>query len=74
MEDIIKPYRMIISQEDSLKGSFDSQPLEFVLNKMKTWEIQTIELAMNKVDTNQINEFIKAPNRASFFFCSRCPY
>ena len=73
MEDIIKPYRMIISQEDSLKGSFDSQPIEFVLNKMKTWEIQTIELAMNKVDTNQINEFIKAPNRASFFFAADVP-
>ncbi|SDN85860.1 Two-component signal transduction system YycFG, regulatory protein YycH [Psychrobacillus sp. OK028] len=73
LEDIIKPYRMIISQENVLKGSFASQPIDFVLNKMKTWEIQTVELASNKVNMEQINEFIKTPNRASFFFTADVP-
>ena len=73
LEDIIKPYRMIISQENTLKGSFASRPIDFVFNKMKTWEIQTVELVSNKVHTDQINDFIKAPNRASFFFAADVP-
>ncbi|WP_419960466.1 YycH family regulatory protein [Psychrobacillus sp. BM2] len=73
LEEIIKPYRMIISQENVLKGSFANRPIDFVINKMKTWEIQTVELASNKVSTDQINDFIKAPNRASFFFTADVP-
>lgn len=71
--DVIKPYRMIISQEDALKGTFASQPIELVLSNMKTWEIQTVELTSNKVDPDQLNEFVKAPNRASFFFAADVP-
>ena len=73
LEDIIKPYRMIVSQENVLKGSFASQPIDFVLNKMKTWEFQTVELASNKADTEQINALINSPNRASFFFTADVP-
>ena len=47
--------------------------MKLVLNKMKTWEIQTVELASNKANTEQINEFIKTPNRASFFFTADVP-
>ena len=73
MEDVIKPYRMIISQEGELKGSFNSKPIEFILDNMKNWEIQTVELASNKLNTDQINEFIKKPNRASLFFAADVP-
>lgn len=73
MEEIIKPYRMIVSQEGSIKGSFDSQPIDFVSDNMKNWEIQTVELASNKLNTAQINDFVKAPNRASFFFAADVP-
>ena len=73
LEDIIKPYRMIISEENVLKGSFASQPIEFVLNSMKKWEIQTVGLASNKAEPNQINDLIKAPNHASFFFAADVP-
>jgi regulatory protein YycH of two-component signal transduction system YycFG len=73
LEETIRPYRMIISQDNALKGSFANQPIDFVIKKMKTWEIQTVELASNKVNTDQINEFIKNPNRASFFFTADVP-
>ena len=73
MEDIIKPYRMVVSQEDGLKGSFASQPIEFVFDNMKNWEIQTVDLASNKLTTDQVNEFITKPNRASFFFAADVP-
>lgn len=73
IEDVIKPYRMIISQEGELKGSFNSKPIEFILDNMKNWEIQTVELASNKLNTDQINEFIKKPNRASLFFAADVP-
>ena len=73
LEDIIKPYRMIISQDDAIKGTSASQPIEYVLKKMENWEIQTVELASNKVNTDQINDFVKVPNRASFFFAAEVP-
>ena len=73
LEDIIKPYRMIVSQEDALKGSFSSQPIESTLNKMKAWEIQTVRLVSNEAEMSQLNDFIKAPNRTSFFFSADVP-
>ena len=73
MEDIIKPYRMVISEEAMLRGSFTSQPIEYVLEKMKTWEIQKVQLARHKVDSDQINSMIKTPNRVSFFFAADVP-
>ncbi|MCZ8533737.1 Two-component signal transduction system YycFG, regulatory protein YycH [Paenisporosarcina quisquiliarum] len=73
MEDIIKPYRMIVSQKDGLKGTFNGQPIESVFINMKKWEIQKVELSSNKLSTDQINEFIKTPNRASFFFAADVP-
>ncbi|WP_277584066.1 YycH family regulatory protein [Psychrobacillus antarcticus] len=72
-EDVIKPYRMIISQDDAIKGTSASQPIEYVLKNMENWEIQTVELASNKVNTDQINDFVKVPNRASFFFAAEVP-
>lgn len=74
IEDVIKPYRMIVSQEDGLKGTFVSKPIESVLDNMKDWEIQEIELANNKVELTQINDYINTPNRASFFFTADVPF
>ena len=55
----MKPYRLLISQEESLKGSDNTLMMEDVLNWMKNWEIQRVELLDNQASNQQINDYIK---------------
>ena len=74
MEDVIKPYRMIISQEGELTGSFNSKPnMKFILNQYEKLGNSNCRIRSNKANTDQINEFIKKPNRASLFFAADVP-
>ena len=41
---------------------------------MKNWEIQTVELLNNQASDQQINDYIKAPNRITFFFPAEVPF
>ncbi|TQR11535.1 YycH family regulatory protein [Psychrobacillus soli] len=74
MEDVVKPYRLLLSQEESLSGSENTQMIEDVLNSMKNWEIQTVELLNNQASDQQINEYTKKPNRMTFFFPAEVPF
>lgn len=74
MEDVVKPYRLLFSQEESLNGSENTQVIEDVLNSMKNWEIQTVELLNNQASDQQINEYTKIPNRMTFFFPAEVPF
>lgn len=73
MEDVIKPYRLLYSQEDSLSGSINMLDIEAVLSSMKNWEIQDVELINNQATMLQLNDYIKTPNRITFFFPEAVP-
>ncbi len=74
MEDVVKPNRLLFSQEDSLNGSEDTQMIDDILNSMKSWEIHAVQLVNNQASVQQINEYIKAPNRMTFFFPAEVPF
>ncbi|WP_177184500.1 YycH family regulatory protein [Psychrobacillus sp. OK032] len=74
LEDVVKPYRLMLSQESSLKGSDNTQITEDVLMWMKNWEIQTVELLNNQASDQQINDYIKTLNRITFFFPAEVPF
>ncbi|WP_166462416.1 YycH family regulatory protein [Psychrobacillus vulpis] len=73
MEDVVKPYRILYSQEETLNGSITSPNIEKVLSSLKKWEIQTVELLNNKASFQQINDYIKTPNRITLFYPAEVP-
>ncbi|MFJ8064293.1 YycH family regulatory protein [Psychrobacillus sp. NPDC096426] len=73
LEDVVKPYRLLLSQEELLKGSDDKQIIDNILDVMKEWEIQTVELLNNQASDQQINDYTKTPNRITFFFPAEVP-
>lgn len=73
MEDVIKPYRLLLSQEEKLTGSITSPNIELILNSMKNWNLETVELLNNKASFQQINDYIKTPNRITLFYPTEVP-
>ena len=73
MEEIIKPYRLLYSHAENLTGSTSPLILDKVFSSMKSWELQTVEPLKNKVSIQQINEFIRTPNRLTFFYPAEVP-
>ncbi len=73
LEDVIKPYRLLFSENDKFTGSTSTQSIERVLGTMKSWEIQMVELVENEVTVQEINRYINAPNRFTLFFTADVP-
>ncbi len=73
MEDVVKPYRVIISQGDNLRGSNSSSIIDREMNSMKSWEVQTVELLNNQATASQINEYINGSNKMTFFYQAEVP-
>lgn len=73
LEDVIKPYRLLISQENTLNGSATSLDIEAILGLMKSWEIQKVKLINSQASMPQINDYIKTVDRITLFFPAEVP-
>ncbi len=73
MEDVIKPYRLIVNQGDVLRGTSSSTVIEREINTMKAWEIQTVTLLNNQANAKLINEYVSGPDRMTFFYPAGVP-
>ena len=73
MEDVIKPYRLLISQPENLRGSYSIVDINNVINPMKNWEIETVKLYSNNTNAGQINELINKPYTSTLFFQADIP-
>ena len=73
IEDVIKPYRLLVSQDNNLYGSIATQDIDGVLSLMKNWEVQTVELLTRHASMTQLNEYVNAPNRITLFFQAEVP-
>ena len=73
MEDVIKPYRLLISQPENLRGSHSIVDINNVINPMKNWEIETVKLYSNNTNAGQVNELINKPYTSTLFFQADIP-
>ena len=73
MEDVIKPYRLLISQPENLRGSYSIVDINNVINPMKNWEIETVKLYSNNTNAGQVNELINKPYTSTLFFQADIP-
>lgn len=73
LEDVIKPYRLLFSQGETITGSATVPNIDRVLNLMKSWQIQTVQLHDSEATSEEINEYITSPNRSTFFFTTDVP-
>ncbi|MFF2754511.1 YycH family regulatory protein [Psychrobacillus sp. NPDC058041] len=73
IEDVVKPYRVLFSHEETMTGSETPLNIEKVLNLMKNWELQTIEPVNNRASFQQINDYITTSNRITFMYPTDVP-
>ncbi|QEY21413.1 hypothetical protein D0S48_12460 [Psychrobacillus sp. AK 1817] len=73
MEEVVRPYRLLISQPDNLKGSNSLVDINSVINSMKNWEIGTVKLFSNNTNVQQVNELINQPYASTLFFQADVP-
>lgn len=73
MEDVVKPYRLLISQPENLRGSSSIVDINNVINPMKNWEIETVKLFSNNTNSQQVNELINKPYTSTLFFQADVP-
>ena len=73
MEDVVKPYRLLTSQPENLRGSNSVVDINNVINPMKNWEIETVKLYNNNTTPQQINELINKPYTSTLFFTADVP-
>lgn len=73
MEDVIKPYRLLINQPENLRGSYSIVDINNVINPMKNWEIETVKLYSNNTNAGQVNELINKPYTSTLFFQADIP-
>lgn len=73
MEDVVKPYRLLISQPENLRGSYSIVDINNIINPMKNWEVETVKLFSNNTNAGQINELINKPYTSTLFFQADVP-
>lgn len=74
VDDVIKPYKMVVSLEDDMKGTMASFDLDRVVNAMKSWEIRDLMFESNNSSDIKLNEMIGASNRFTLFFAADVPF
>jgi len=74
VDDVIKPYKMIVSLEDNMKGTMAPFDLDRVVNVMKSWEIRDLMLESSNSSDIKLNEIMGAPNRLTLFFTADVPF
>ena len=74
VNDVIKPYKMITSLENSMTGTLTPFNLDRVVNAMKGWEISDLTLVDNNLSVTELNKLIRTPYRYTLFFQGDVPF
>lgn len=73
--DIIKPYRMLVSNSGAagVKGSLQSTEMENLTSLMRTWTLDMPRLVDNEPTVEEINAFIREENQLVFYYPTEIP-
>ncbi len=74
INDVIKPYKLVVSSDKKMTGSMAPFDLERVLNVMKNWEISNLTLEKNNLSAEDLNNLIGSANRFTLFFPDNVPF
>ncbi|WP_019415729.1 YycH family regulatory protein [Paenisporosarcina sp. TG20] len=74
INDVIKPYKMIVNQENKLTGSMVQFDLDLVVSIMKDWELRELKLENNNLDNDNLNKLMTTDNGITLFFQDNVPF
>lgn len=74
INDVIKPYKMIVNQEKKLTGSMVQFDLDLVVSVMKDWEIRELTLENSNLSSDNLNKLLTTHNGITLFFQDNVPF
>ncbi|WP_339252692.1 two-component system activity regulator YycH [Sporosarcina sp. FSL W8-0480] len=73
VKDLIKPYKLVIKYESTLRGTTDSSEIDGVLEEMSDWKVSQLVYHPNEMNKEQIKSFFQQPNQFTMYFQGQVP-
>ncbi|AXI00653.1 hypothetical protein DV702_13540 [Sporosarcina sp. PTS2304] len=73
IDEIIKPYKMVINLKDQVLGSIDASKIDIILSEMGNWEISDFRLVEQKMDKFKISQLLQQPSQMTLYFPGEVP-
>lgn len=73
LAEIIKPYRIIMREQNEWKGTIGSTTINDFVEMMTDWKFSDLIPVQNNMSDKKINEFIRANQRITLFFSEKVP-
>ncbi|GEN84545.1 hypothetical protein SLU01_28570 [Sporosarcina luteola] len=73
LQDVIKPYKLLIKYDGDLKGTTEQEDIDKVLSEMSKWKISQLVRDPKEMNKAQMKEFFQQPNQYTMYFHAAVP-
>ncbi|MBE1556497.1 YycH family regulatory protein [Sporosarcina limicola] len=73
IDEVIKPYKLLLNFDGNLKGTYDSTEIEYVMKELEKWEFSDLTLADNSFSAAKLDALMRKPNRLTLYFHGDVP-
>lgn len=72
-QEIIKPYRILVREQDEWKGTIGSGAINDLMEIMVNWKGSALTYVQSNFSNDKMNDFLRANNRITLFFSVEVP-
>ncbi len=72
-QEIIKPYRILVREQDEWKGTIGSGAINDLMEIMVNWKGSALTYVQSNFSNDKMNDFLRANNRMTLFFSGEVP-
>lgn len=73
IEDVIKPYKIVFYDENELKGSMQADDIDYLVDRMKTWEVLNLALINSNFEAEDLEHLLQQPSNVAIYFHNAVP-
>ncbi|MFS0690558.1 two-component system activity regulator YycH [Sporosarcina sp. 179-K 8C2 HS] len=73
VQDIIKPYKILIKYEESLNGTTDQIRIDSIMREMNSWKVTQLVPGQNEMNKGQMKAFFEDTNQFTLYFQGDVP-
>ncbi|KXH80602.1 YycH family regulatory protein [Sporosarcina sp. HYO08] len=73
IEEIIKPYKIVFHDENELKGSLQAADIDYLVDRMKTWEVTNLVLINSNFEAEDLEILLQQPSNLAIYFHNAIP-
>nr|WP_106782014.1 two-component system activity regulator YycH [Lysinibacillus timonensis] len=73
INEVIKPYRILFSEENTLRGTLTSSEIDEIISKIANWNATEFKFVQSNLTEQKINNLINYDKRITLFYESEVP-